>query len=144
LHFVTGGAFNGKRAWVKKIYDADDKAVWISAYEDCQLPTDLTKMNQRVLIFEGIEMWLKGLLEQYDINKVREIWNVCLDHWLAWEKAGNSRHVVVIGTDITKGIVPVESENRRWRDAAGWAYQDTAAKATRVDVIWYGINYTMK
>jgi adenosyl cobinamide kinase/adenosyl cobinamide phosphate guanylyltransferase len=50
----------------------------------------------------------------------------------------------VIGSDITKGVVPLEKENRIWRDLTGWAYQDTAAKAEKVDIIWYGLNQTMK
>lgn len=55
-----------------------------------------------------------------------------------------SRKLVIIGTDISKGIVPLEKENRLWRDFTGWVYQDLVAKAERVDVIWYGINQIMK
>jgi adenosyl cobinamide kinase/adenosyl cobinamide phosphate guanylyltransferase len=35
-------------------------------------------------------------------------------------------------------------ENRLWRDVTGWAYQDLSAMADKVDVIWYGLNQTIK
>ena len=52
--------------------------------------------------------------------------------------------VILIGTDITKGIVPIEAENRVWRDVTGRVYQDTVSICNRVDLIWYGINKRLK
>jgi adenosyl cobinamide kinase/adenosyl cobinamide phosphate guanylyltransferase len=143
LHFITGGAFNGKRAWVKKIYQVEKGDNWISAYENHPLPICISH-HQHFVILEGIEIWLKYLTEQFAIQQSREFWNSCLNNWLKWEKEKLNRKLIVIGSDITKGIVPLEKENRIWRDLTGWAYQDTAAKAEKVDVIWYGLNQTMK
>ncbi|PFO06657.1 hypothetical protein COJ85_07065 [Bacillus sp. AFS076308] len=143
MHFITGGAFNGKRAWVIKTYQVEKDEGWFSAYENHPLPRNVIQ-HQNYLILEGIEIWLKLLTEQVDVQQSLEIWNSCLNDWLKWEKEKVSRNVIIIGTDITKGIVPVEKENRLWRDLTGWAYQDTAAKAQKVDVIWYGINQTIK
>lgn len=143
MHFITGGAFNGKRAWVKKTYQTEYQ-VWLSAYENQPLPQKFTDSGRNLMIVEGIELWLKVLLEQNDVTQARELWNTALTEWLHWEKETIGRNLVIIGTDISKGIVPLETENRLWRDLAGWAYQDTAAKACRVDVIWYGMNQTIK
>lgn len=143
MHFITGGAFNGKRAWVIKTYQVEKDERWLSAYENHPLPRYVNH-DQNLLILEGIEIWLKLLTEQVDVQQSLEIWNSCLNAWLKWEKEKVSRNVIIIGTDITKGIVPVEKENRLWRDLTGWAYQETAAKALKVDVIWYGINKTIK
>ena len=143
MHFITGGAFNGKRAWVIKTYQVEKDVSWLSAYENHPLPRNVNH-HQNFLILEGIEIWLKLLSEQVDVKQSLEIWNSCLNDWLKWEKEKAGRNVIIIGTDITKGIVPVEKENRLWRDLTGWAYQDTAAKAQIVDVIWYGINKTIK
>ena len=52
--------------------------------------------------------------------------------------------IIVIGTDITKGIVPIEKENRVWRDLTGRVFQDTASICERVDLIWYGISKRLK
>ena len=141
MHFVTGGAFNGKRAWVKKTYTG---AYWLSAYENFSIPTELDDIKGNLLILEGIEMWIRELTEQYDTIQCRDIWNRCIEDWQNWELAKPNRRLVVIGTDITKGIVPVEKENRLWRDVTGWAFQDIAARSSKVDLIWYGINQTIK
>jgi adenosyl cobinamide kinase/adenosyl cobinamide phosphate guanylyltransferase len=102
------------------------------------------KIDNGVIVLEGVELWLKDLTKNYEANKCREIWNRRLENWLTWEKANLNRKLIVIGTDITKGIVPLEAENRRWRDVTGWAFQDIAAKSKKVDVIWYGLNQTIK
>ncbi len=141
MHFVTGGAFNGKRAWVKKTYP---DACWLSAYENVPMPSLLNDIDKNLLVLEGIEIWLKELSDQNDANQSREIWKHHLEAWGDWEKANTKRQLVVIGTDITKGIVPMEKDNRLWRDVTGWAFQDLAAKAEKVDLIWYGIDQTLK
>jgi adenosylcobinamide kinase / adenosylcobinamide-phosphate guanylyltransferase len=127
---------------VKKTYGVTE--TWLSAYQDTPLTVDFTHIDSDVLVLEGIENWLKELTKTYDLYRSREIWIQIIDQWLSWENAEPQRKLVVIGTDITKGIVPVEIENRLWRDVTGWAYQDLAAKADKVDVIWYGLNQTIK
>jgi adenosyl cobinamide kinase/adenosyl cobinamide phosphate guanylyltransferase len=144
LHFITGGAFNGKSAWVRKTYAINEYDGWVSAYKNGKLPIEFNDINKELIVLEGIEIWLKSLTEKYDSNKCREIWNHCLDNWLTWEIGLENRKLVVIGTDITKGIVPYEKENRVWRDVTGWAFQDTALRSEKVDVIWYGLNQTIK
>jgi adenosyl cobinamide kinase/adenosyl cobinamide phosphate guanylyltransferase len=143
LHFITGGAFNGKRAWVKKRYGVEKDGNWFSAYDHAPLPLHIIH-EQDVLVLEGIEIWLKCLAQQYDLQQSRNIWNQCIAEWLEWEKQQDCRKLIVIGTDLSKGIVPLEKENRIWRDLTGWAYQDTVLMAEKVDVIWYGLNQTIK
>ncbi len=71
---------------MKNVYQVNEHDGWISAYENEPLPLDLTKIDQDLLVFEGIEMWLKTLTEEFGLNECREFFNKCLDHWLAWEK----------------------------------------------------------
>jgi adenosylcobinamide kinase / adenosylcobinamide-phosphate guanylyltransferase len=144
MHFIIGGAFNGKRAWVKNYYKVFEHNHWISAYETQTIPKELNAFDQDLLVIEGVEIWLKNLSASMGADKCRELWANCLDNWLTWEQAALHRQLIIIGTDITKGIVPIEAENRLWRDITGWAYQDTAAKSEKVDVIWYGLNQTIK
>ncbi|WP_312857353.1 bifunctional adenosylcobinamide kinase/adenosylcobinamide-phosphate guanylyltransferase [Neobacillus endophyticus] len=141
---MTGGAFNGKRAWVKKIYSAHDPDNWISAYDQYCLPEEIANRDDDLLILEGIEIWVKGLLENNDITICRDKFKSFLAKWLIWEQMEPCRRLVVIGTDISKGIVPMEKESRLWRDMTGWVYQDLAKEAKRVDVIWYGVNQLIK
>ncbi|TDL74418.1 hypothetical protein E2R56_09565 [Rhodococcus qingshengii] len=142
MHFITGGSFNGKRAWVKKTYGLT--GIWISAYQDAPMTEDFNHTKSDLLVLEGIEIWIKELTKTYDSYRSREIWIQIINNWFSWEKAVPQRKLVVIGTDITKGIVPIERENRLWRDVTGWAYQDLSAMADKVDVIWYGLNQTIK
>ncbi|MDZ5474215.1 bifunctional adenosylcobinamide kinase/adenosylcobinamide-phosphate guanylyltransferase [Bacillus sp. 31A1R] len=132
MHFVTGGAFNGKRAWVKNLLN--NECHWISSYQGEEFPNPTTFKGKVVL--EGMEQWTK----KYS----REHWRENLKQWLVWEKESADRQVIVIGTDIMKGIVPMEKEHRNWRDLTGWVYQDIVSLSSRVDIIWYGINQTIK
>lgn len=146
MHFVTGGAYNGKSKWVKEYYELEGTPhLWMSSYQEAAIvenPTDVNK--EAIIVIEAAEVLLKHWLNQLDKEKIRNKWRMVLQAWLEWEKVEESRKVIIIGTDMTKGIVPISSEDRIWRDVTGWAYQDTVKKAERVDLIWYGINQQLK
>lgn len=133
MHFVTGGAFNGKRKWVKEKYP---EAKWVSAYNNDSFGFD--NYESTIIVLEGIETWVK------DLSISRQEWREVVEDWLKWEQADLTRKVIFIGTDITKGIVPIEKEHRQWRDLTGWVYQDIVSVSNQVDVIWYGISKTIK
>ncbi|WP_257346877.1 bifunctional adenosylcobinamide kinase/adenosylcobinamide-phosphate guanylyltransferase [Pseudalkalibacillus decolorationis] len=145
MHFVTGGAFNGKRAWVlKTLITERSNLSWISAYDGLTLPNDLTHIQEGTIVLEGIEMWIKELTTNYPIQQCRNLWNDRLIKWSQWEHSHGNRNVILIGTDTSKGIVPLEKEDRTWRDVTGWCYQDLASKSDQIDVIWYGIKQKIK
>lgn len=142
MHFVTGGAFNGKRKWVKQFYPS--AATWFSASEHVTWPTPGEKL-QRVVILEGVESWVKQEINPaFSADEIldRNIQKAAA--WLDWEQSEENRILVFIGTDISKGIVPIEKENRLHRDVNGWFYQKLVEHAERVDMIWYGISETLK
>ncbi|MCA0170398.1 MULTISPECIES: bifunctional adenosylcobinamide kinase/adenosylcobinamide-phosphate guanylyltransferase [Bacillaceae] len=144
MHFVTGGAYNGKSKWVKNFYGLTEDHCWKSAYDQTKIPLNVSRFYGDVVVLEGVEQWLKGLTVESGLEECRAIWQSLLGIWRTWESERHERTVVIIGTDITKGIVPMEKEERDWRDLTGWAYQDLAAVADRVDVIWYGLNQQLK
>jgi adenosylcobinamide kinase / adenosylcobinamide-phosphate guanylyltransferase len=145
VHFVTGGAFNGKSAWVKAYNGLnDDNCYWISIYRESSLPKDLEEVECPIVVLEGIELWVKELLTEFDSKTVRDFWGQLLEKWLLWERVSQGRKVILIGSDITKGIVPAEAADREWRDVTGRVFQDTVSLSERVDLIWYGINKTIK
>ena len=142
MHFVTGGAFNGKGKWVKQHYPPD--TTWFSASEYDVWPAPSKNMSS-IVILEGLELWVKkevnaeisaDLLLDKNIQKAEK--------WMEWERNEGNRRLVLIGTDISKGIVPMEKEGRLQRDVTGWLYQRLVARAERVDLIWYGISETLK
>jgi adenosyl cobinamide kinase/adenosyl cobinamide phosphate guanylyltransferase len=77
-------------------------------------------------------------------GKQREAFQDWLKEWFDWEQGSQERSLFLVGTDIGKGIVPIEKEARKWRDLTGWCFQDVAKYAERVDVIWYGLNQQIK
>lgn len=137
MHFVTGGAFNGKKQWVIKNYKLDQTPhQWHCFYENKQKP----ELREEIVVLEGIEQYVRKLVEQSSsASKARELFGEQLS---SWKK--EARTLIVIGTDITKGIVPINAFDRFFRDAAGWCFQDIAEAAEKVDIIWYGIAQTIK
>jgi len=104
----------------------------------------LNELNVEIVVCEGIEQWVREWLKDLDEEAVREKWKQVLNHYYGWEKENRRRKVIFIGTDITKGIVPVKLEERIWRDVTGRVFQDTASTCERVDLIWYGLSTRIK
>lgn len=143
MHFITGGAFNGKRSWVETTYELknSNRHRWISAYSNDSLPEALENISEETIVIEGVETWIRNelLYHKNPLNK----WDKLLEDWISFETQEN-RRLVLIGSDITKGIVPVTREEREWRDLTGRCYQQISTKADRVDLIWYGLNQQLK
>ena len=145
MQFVTGGAFNGKSNWVKAYNGINGgSASWISAYRKETLPLSLDSVDKNVVVIEGIEQWIKESLADFEAEVVRGKWQALLEKWQVWERAKQGRVVILIGSDLTKGIVPIEAENRMWRDVTGRVFQDMVSVCDRVDLIWYGLNKRLK
>ena len=145
MQFVTGGAFNGKSSWVRAYNGINgESASWISAYRKETLPLSLDHLDENVVVIEGVEQWIKELLVEFEAEVVRGKWQALMENWQIWERAKQGRMVILIGSDLTKGIVPIEAENREWRDVTGRIFQDTVSICDRVDLIWYGLNKRLK
>ncbi|AIF45264.1 bifunctional adenosylcobinamide kinase/adenosylcobinamide-phosphate guanylyltransferase [Virgibacillus sp. SK37] len=143
MHFVTGGAYNGKRKWVKKHYPT--ASYWCSAYDGAKMEPPVEGEDHYVVVVEGVEHWVGALLEEETtLSAVREKMAKGVQAWLEWEKENDKRKLIIIGTDISKGIVPIEKHDRMWRDGVGWVYQDIAEQAEKMDVIWYGVAQQLK
>lgn len=140
LHFVTGGSFNGKLKWVLEYYKLtklDDFYIF-----KCYQKKSKIKLVETVsIIISGLEHYLQ-LFEK--TNKGRAEFHRELLSWIEWEQALDGRKLILIGSDISKGVVPISKDERQLRDFVGWCYQDIAKIADRVDIIWYGMANTIK
>lgn len=142
MHFITGGAFNGKRQWVRQYYPTG--ATWFSAADYDIWPVPDKNLDTTVIL-EGLETWIKKEINvELPADTLLEKNIKSLEKWLEWEQKKENHRLVLIGTDISKGIVPMEKENRLQRDITGWFYQKLVKQAERVDQIWYGISETLK
>lgn len=138
MHFVAGGAYNGKAKWVRSQYPDYQ---WISAYKGNAIPENFM---ENIVVLEGIEAWIEEDIHSLEADAIRAKWQEIIQSWEIWEQEKAERSLVMIGSDITKGIVPIEAHHRKWRDASGWVFQDIVAKASRVDIIWYGLPQRIK
>lgn len=127
MHIYIGGAYNGKRAYVKKRL-ASRESDWFEG----NLPSESEMRNDRMLVLAALEKWLAAtvLSEQEAIDQVMEV-------------IGN-RETIVILTDIGRGIVPVDAGQRQLRDACGRLYQRLMEEAEEVTRIWYGVPQLLK
>lgn len=146
MHIVTGGAFNGKAEWVKQHYHLPHTShKWLSAYDITDCPTELPTNDFNIIVLEGVEQWIKSEIEKkqpYEFS--REDGNKLISSWLTWEQSHSDHTLVIIGEDISKGIVPLEAIDREWRDKTGWFFQDLVKVSDRFDYVWYGINKQLK
>ncbi|WP_078553214.1 bifunctional adenosylcobinamide kinase/adenosylcobinamide-phosphate guanylyltransferase [Bacillus alkalicellulosilyticus] len=138
MHFITGGAFNGKSEWVRKLYPSQ-KCYWYNGYN--QLSFNDIRLNvQGTIVVNGLEFFLQPISQE---EQGRILFSEYVAKWKQWEREGNGTFIV-IGSDMTKGVVPMNKEDRVWRDFVGWCYQDLVQQSNRVDVIWYGISNLIK
>ncbi|MGE6377291.1 bifunctional adenosylcobinamide kinase/adenosylcobinamide-phosphate guanylyltransferase [Peribacillus muralis] len=142
MHFVTGGAYNGKTKWVKRVYDLDSEVLWLSGYQEEQ--PRRKDFEGKIVVLQGLDGWIQADAKKMAADAIREKWQEIIADWRIWEKGSDERSCIVIGSDLSKGIVPMEASDRRWRDACGWVYQDVASLSSRVDIIWYGVNQRIK
>ncbi|MEI4768936.1 bifunctional adenosylcobinamide kinase/adenosylcobinamide-phosphate guanylyltransferase [Psychrobacillus sp. FJAT-51614] len=124
MHVIFGGAFNGKRAYVEQLV-LEREAQWLDATEE--FPALFPKTE--VVIIFGVENVLEDKL------------NMLLEHFEKWDK---KFEVIVIATEIGRGIVPMGASMRKLRDDVGRFYQQLFTRAERVTRIWYGISQTIK
>ena len=70
MQFVTGGAFNGKSSWVRAYNQMNGGSTsWISAYHQSLLPLSLDHLDENVVVIEGIEQWIKELLNEFEADR---------------------------------------------------------------------------
>ena len=126
MRVIIGGAHNGKRTYVKTLLEEQGN------YNVQWLDGELPSPGSEGIVLAGIEKWLEqcGLGEEEAINRV--IHSV------------ENRDVVLILTDIGRGIVPISAGQRELRDVCGRLYQRLLAEADEVTRIWYGVAKTIK
>lgn len=124
MHVFIGGAYNGKTDYVRR-WIGDTAACF------CTMDTTATAQPGESLVITNLHEWLMTTdITEIEARKaVREI---------------SEPNTVFILTEIGRGIVPLDAQQRELRDRCGRLYQQLFAEATTVTRIWYGIPYTIK
>jgi adenosylcobinamide kinase / adenosylcobinamide-phosphate guanylyltransferase len=123
MHVIIGGAHNGKREFVRKLLSEED----ISWYEG-----EVPAPGNDAVVLAGLENWLA----QCELSEEK-----ATDFII---KAVENRRAIVILTDISRGIVPIDANLRKLRDTCGRVYQRLFAEASEVTKVWYGIPQNIK
>ncbi len=147
MFFVSGGAFNGKKEWVRHNLIPCQNTRWISYFQNQEKLFTIKECKHPTIIFEGIEYGLYHTMLSNEIMSLKELRNQFRENviwWQEWERQEKHRRVIWIGSDISKGIVPMEKNERNWRDLTGWCYQDLVNEVEHVFTIWYGISTKLK
>lgn len=132
MHVIIGGAHNGKRAYVEKLL-AGKAHHWVDCEADCKALSGLSNEPvENLLVIEHIECWLS----ETDLSETEAIRFIL--------EFINDRNVIVVLTDIGRGIVPMDADKRALRDACGRLYQALIAQADEVTRIWYGLAQSLK
>lgn len=127
MHFIFGGAYNGKTAYAKQL--ASDAPLFTA-----HMPT-VEEVRGQTIIIRHIEQCVT-LQADERLEAMRIVEQL--------EQLASVATVIVIGNDISRGVVPIQKEARFQRDCAGRLYQLLVQRAKRVTQIWYGLPQTIK
>ncbi|MFC4799355.1 bifunctional adenosylcobinamide kinase/adenosylcobinamide-phosphate guanylyltransferase [Neobacillus sp. GCM10023253] len=137
MQLVIGGAFSGKRNVVKA---NNGPCSWVSAYEGDSVGDWEAKWeNGSTLVMEGWEKWIESELQNRENNdEIRREFKTIFKTLLQ-EERNRKNKIVLIMLEVGKGIVPLQKDERRLRDLAGWIAQDAASVSDDVDFVWNGL-----
>jgi len=144
MQLIIGGAYSGKRKIVKDQYDGLGLS-WVSSYEDISIDSWKDRWQQDThLVLEGWENWLREDVRSSTFLKaLRERYNQMFRSFMK-EETSRKKQVILIMVEMGKGIVPIEEENRRIRDLAGWIQQDAVSLSEEVHYVWHGLSQRVK
>lgn len=124
MHFVFGGAYNGKTAYAKKLAPH-------ATLHTAHIPETATAP----IIIRHIEQCITKAEDE--VAEAQRIFK-------ALQRIASMQPLIVIGNDISRGIVPLDAYARFQRDCAGRLYQLLITEAAQVTQIWYGIPQRLK
>ena len=133
MHVYIGGAFNGKRKFVMEKYKGRGH---IYVY-DGVLPEQADFLQTDIVIISRFEK----LIEHADVQSEDQLVDTIMSRLLSINSCAT---LICICTDIGRGIVPLDRQQRFIRDTCGRLYQAIFEKSSTVTRIWYGLPQVIK
>ncbi|WP_409290023.1 bifunctional adenosylcobinamide kinase/adenosylcobinamide-phosphate guanylyltransferase [Peribacillus sp. SCS-37] len=140
MQLVIGGAYSGKRKFLRS---TGLEFNLVSAYMGQSMEDALNYPgSQGSLAVEGFEVWIKKQL----LSNERNIRQEFIQYYQSLIKLERERGITVflLMIEMGRGIVPVDSMDRKWRDYAGWVQQDAAKVSEAVYYVWHGLPQRIK
>lgn len=126
MQLIIGGAFQGKKDYVKAMEGFEEKEMRDGAnvsYEDIFSCRCLYHFHE----------WIRErILEDRDLSGLEE------------ELSGKNPDIVLISNELGYGVVPVDAFDRKYREAVGRVCTRMAAAAKRVVRVTCGIGMVIK
>ena len=135
MQVVIGGAYNGKRKFVKEELLRNTSGNHY--FFEGEIPEKELFTKEDFIIIGNFE---KLILQKAHLDEVVIAEKIYNDLTKLKERA----HVICVCTDIGRGVVPLLKEERKLRDACGRLYQKLFAESESVIRIWYGIPQVLK
>ena len=154
MHLVIGGAYQGKKEYVKKKYSIEESDIWQGGYPVA---------GGQWRCINGLHKIIEQMLYQYEANCICEVKE---DEKGPIGSAANSVQqkesyvnktleylstmiernpdLIFICDEVGNGIVPVEKEERDYRECVGRVLCVLAEKAERVERVHCGISQKIK
>ena len=136
MHVIIGGAYSGKRNFVKS---QTTVAEWFSAYDDKNISQEIHFGENKAIVLEGFEVWISKFIEEGKNDQ-----EICAYFKRLFARLKVQCDVYLIMLEVGRGIVPMEANQRRLRDIMGWVQQSAVKEATTVTYIWHGLSKKMK
>lgn len=121
---IFGGAYQGKTAYAMEKYQLSSEDLF-----DCEgLSIDFTKSAVNHLERFTLECVRQGV-DAVEVLRTQK------EHW---------QNTVFLCADMSCGVVPMEAENRAWRNETGRVCQYLSREADRVVRIFCGLEQVLK
>lgn len=125
MHLIIGGAFQGKTDWAKAQFDLTDADIL-----ECTEDRDVDFSRPCVTHLERFAL--------YCLRQGQEPKGVLLQEKDGWKNS------VLICDDISCGVVPLDAEDRAWREACGRMLNDLSIQAETVTRMFCGLPQRLK
>ena len=125
MHLILGGRYQGKRAYAE------------SLYPNIQIVYNLAEETPRNIIVPGLIINLHLGVRQLLSENVQPC-----EFFMS--RLETLRECVIVGDEISGGVVPVDEFERLWRDETGRVYQLLAREAEIVDRVFAGLALRLK
>ena len=125
MHLIIGGAFQGKTDWAKAQFDLTDADIL-----EC---TEQTLPDFSAKCVTHLERFVLYCLRQGQEPKA-----------VLAQRAEGWKNSVLICDDISCGVVPLDAEDRAWREACGRMLNDLSIQAETVTRMFCGLPQRLK
>lgn len=124
MYFIIGGAYQGKKTFVKERFALTDEKIFLCTQSDIDFSSPC---------IAHIEEFVYGCIQRGE-----DAISLFEQHQTLWKDS------ILICNDIFCGVVPMGADMRRWREATGELCQYLSEKADSVSRIFCGLEQQLK